>query len=165
MKLTGGRVFDPQKGFVDRDVCVQDGLIAQQGDGESLDVSGCYVIPGLTDLHFHGCQGADFSDGDAAGLQTMADYELSRGVTQICPAGMTLDVPQLEKICRNAAAHKANASSGADLVGVNLEGPFATLTRRCCCGSRSCPGDWSSWCPWRRRPRGPWTSSGGCGTR
>ena len=130
MKLTGGRVFDPQKGFVDRDVCVQDGLIAQQGDGESLDVSGCYVIPGLTDLHFHGCQGADFSDGDAAGLQTMADYELSRGVTQICPAGMTLDVPQLEKICRNAAAHKANASSGADLVGVNLEGPFLSQAKK-----------------------------------
>ena len=130
MKLTGGRVFDPQKGFVDRDVYVQDGLIAQQGDGESLDVSGCYVIPGLTDLHFHGCQGADFSDGDAAGLQTMADYELSRGVTQICPAGMTLDVPQLEKICRSAAAHKANASSGADLVGVKLEGPFLSQAKK-----------------------------------
>ena len=130
MRLTGGRVFDPRKGFVVRDLCVQGDRIAAEGGGETLDVSDCYVIPGLTDLHFHGCRGADFSDGDAAGLQTMADYELSRGVTQICPAGMTLDVPQLELICKTAAAHKAGAKSGADLVGVNLEGPFLSQAKK-----------------------------------
>ena len=130
MRLTGGRVFDPLKGFVLRDVCVRDGYIADGDDGETLDLAGCYIIPGLTDLHFHGCRGADFSDGDAAGLQTMADYELSRGVTQICPAGMTLDVPQLEKICRTAAEHKAHAVSGADLVGINLEGPFLSQAKK-----------------------------------
>ena len=130
MRLTGGRVFDPQKGFVLRDVCLEGDTIVPEAGGESLDVTGCYVIPGLTDLHFHGCRGADYSDGDAAGLQAMADYELSRGVTQICPAGMTLDVPQLERICRTAAEHKAHAASGADLVGVNLEGPFLSQAKK-----------------------------------
>lgn len=65
-------------------------LSAASGDGEVLDASGCYAIPGLTDLHFHGCLGEDFSDATPDGLQKMADYELSRGITQICPAGMTL---------------------------------------------------------------------------
>ena len=130
MRLTNGRVFDPQKGFIHRDVCLEDGRIVAQAGGETVDAAGCYIIPGLTDLHFHGCRGADFSDGDAEGLQTMADYELGRGVTQICPAGMTLDVPQLEKICRNAAAHKAHSRSGADLVGVNLEGPFLSQAKK-----------------------------------
>ena len=130
MRLTGGRVFDPHKGFVFRDVCLEGDEIVPDAGGETVDLAGSYVIPGLTDLHFHGCRGADFSDGDAAGLQTMADYELSRGVTQICPAGMTLDVPQLEKICRTAAAHKANAASGADLVGVHLEGPFLSQAKK-----------------------------------
>lgn len=130
MRLTGGRVFDPHKGFLLRDVCLEGEYIASQSDGEALDVTGCYVIPGLTDLHFHGCRGADFSDGDAAGLRVMADYELRRGVTQICPAGMTLDVPQLEKICRTAAEHKAQKAAGADLVGVNLEGPFLSQAKK-----------------------------------
>lgn len=130
MRLTGGRVFDPHKGFVLRDVCLEGDRIVPDAGGETVDVTGCYVIPGLTDLHFHGCRGADFSDGDGAGLQTMADYELSRGVTQICPAGMTLDVPQLEKICRTAAEHRARAASGADLVGVNLEGPFLSQAKK-----------------------------------
>ena len=130
MILTGGRVFDPQKGFVLRDVCLEGDKIAAQAGGETVDVAGCYVIPGLTDLHFHGCRGADLSDGDAEGLQTIADYELSRGVTQICPAGMTLDVPQLEQMCSVAAEHKKNAASGADLVGVHLEGPFLSQAKK-----------------------------------
>lgn len=88
------------------------------------------MIPGLTDVHFHGCRGADLSDGDAAGLQTMAEYELSRGVTQICPAGMTLLEEQLIKVCRTAAAHKREGRPGADLAGINLEGPFLSYAKK-----------------------------------
>jgi len=130
MRLTGARVFDPLKGFVTRDLCIAEERIAADASDEVIDLSGCILIPGLTDLHFHGCRGADFSDGDAKGLQTMADYELSRGVTQICPAGMTLDEPQLLEICRTAAAHKKNSASGAELVGVNLEGPFLSEKKK-----------------------------------
>ena len=36
----------------------------------------------------------------------MAEYELSRGVTQICPAGMTLLEDRLTAVCRTAAAHR-----------------------------------------------------------
>lgn len=92
-----------------------------------LDAAGCFVIPGLLDLHFHGCVGEDFSDAKPEGLAKMAAYELSQGVTYICPAGMTLPEAQLDKICRNAAqyqAAQANRESGAELVGINLEGPF-----------------------------------------
>ena len=130
MRLTGGRVFDPLKGYQRRDLCLEGDTIVAESGGETVDVSGCWVIPGLTDLHFHGCRGADLSDGDSAGLATMAAYELSRGVTQICPAGMTLDVPQLEQMCRTAAAHKASGAAGADLVGINLEGPFLSQKKK-----------------------------------
>ena len=58
MKITGGKVFDLEKGFVERDVCFDGGLLTPDSrDGESYDASGCYVIPGLTDVHFHGCRG------------------------------------------------------------------------------------------------------------
>lgn len=130
MRLTGARVFDPLKGFQSRDLCIQGERIARDCDGAQVNLPGCWLIPGLTDLHFHGCRGADFSDGDGAGLQAMADYELSRGVTQICPAGMTLDEPQLRAICRMAAAHKARGGGGAELVGVNLEGPFLSEKKK-----------------------------------
>ena len=55
MKITGARVFDLEGGFVSRDLCFDgDKISASSGDGEVFDAAGCYVIPGLTDLHFHG---------------------------------------------------------------------------------------------------------------
>lgn len=123
MRLTGAQVFDVRQGFVERDLCIEDGRIVPEADGP-VSVEGCYLIPGLTDLHFHGCVGEDFSDGDAAGLAKIAAYELSRGVTQICPAGMTLLEDQLTRICAVAAAHRAADVPGAELAGVHLEGPF-----------------------------------------
>lgn len=130
MILTGGRVFDTRRGFVERDLCLEGDRIAPSAGGKTIDVTGCTLIPGLTDLHFHGCRGADFSDGDPAGLETMAAYELSRGVTQICPAGMTLAAEQLVKICQVAAAHRRAGKPGAELVGVNLEGPFLSEAKK-----------------------------------
>ena len=131
MRITGGQVFDLEQGFVSRDVCF-DGEKLEQGSagGKTYDASGCYVIPGLTDLHFHGCVGEDFSDATPDGLQKMADYELSRGVTQICPAGMTLGEDQLTRICQNAAAHRAKNPGGAELVGLHLEGPFLCKAKK-----------------------------------
>ena len=129
MRLTGGLVFDPVQGFTARDLCLEGGNIAPQA-GEPVDVTGCYLIPGLTDLHFHGCKGEDFSDATPEGLQVMADYELSRGVTQICPAGMTLGEDQLTRICENAAAHRAKNPGGAELVGLHLEGPFLCKAKK-----------------------------------
>ena len=131
MRITGGQVFDLEQGFVSRDVCFDGEKLEQSSaDGKTYDASGCYVIPGLTDLHFHGCVGEDFSDATPDGLQKMADYELSRGVTQICPAGMTLGEDQLTRICENAAAHRAKNPGGAELAGLHLEGPFLCKAKK-----------------------------------
>lgn len=131
MRITGGQVFDLEQGFVSRDVYFDGEKLEQSSaDGKTYDASGCYVIPGLTDLHFHGCVGEDFSDATPDGLQKMADYELSRGVTQICPAGMTLGEDQLTRICQNAAAHRAKNPGGAELVGLHLEGPFLCKAKK-----------------------------------
>ena len=48
MLIKGGKVFDLEKGFVERELCTDGKLIAQtSGDETVLDASGCYVIPGL----------------------------------------------------------------------------------------------------------------------
>ena len=99
MRITGGSVFDLEHGFCEKDLCTDGSVFAgTSSDGEIVDASGCYVIPGLVDVHFHGCVGEDFSDATPEGLQAMADYELSEGVAYICPAGMTLGEDQLSLI-------------------------------------------------------------------
>ena len=131
MRISGGQVFDLRQGFVQRDVCTDGPLLAEtSGDSVLLDASGCYVIPGLVDVHFHGCVGEDFSDATPDGLQKIADFELSQGVTYICPAGMTLPEDQLTAICKNTAAHRAKNPGGAEVVGVHLEGPFLCMSKK-----------------------------------
>lgn len=138
MRITGAKVYDSRHGFVERDICTDGNMIsATSGDDIVIEAKGCYIIPGLTDVHFHGCKGHDFSDGDAEGLEVMAKYELSRGVTQICPAGMTLLEDQLEKICAVAANHRKEGRPGASLCGIQLEGPFLSYEKR---GAQN--GDW-----------------------
>lgn len=131
MRIIGGEVFDLEKGFASRDLCTDGMYIAENsGDDVVVDASDCYVIPGLVDIHFHGAVGEDFSDASAEGLQKIADFELSEGVTYICPAGMTLLEDQLTKVCKVTAAHRKSNPTGAEVVGIHLEGPFLCVAKK-----------------------------------
>ena len=91
-----------------------------------------YAIPGLIDLHFHGCKGDDFCDGSRDAIARIAEYEASVGVTAIAPATMTLPVEELEQILRVAAEYKKGPHSKkeADFVGINMEGPFISPAKK-----------------------------------
>ncbi len=126
--IRGGQAFTGS-GFEARDILIAEGrFAASEGAGEVLDAQGCYVIPGLLDLHFHGSAGADISDGDLEGLHRMGAYEASRGITAMCPATMTLSEAQLTAAAEAAAAYEP-ATGEADLVGINMEGPFISPSK------------------------------------
>ena len=131
MRIINGSVFVGE-GFVERDVFVAEGRFvgeaARAEGGQTVDAAGCYVIPGLVDLHFHGSAGADISDGDLAGLHRMGAYEASRGVTAMCPATMTLPEDVLMRAAQAAAAYEPAADEAA-LVGINMEGPFISPSK------------------------------------
>lgn len=133
MRIANGKVFDGQC-FRERDVVVEgqtfssieaSGNVAcgAGGAADTLDASGCYVIPGLIDVHFHGAMGYDFCDASDEGISAIAAYEASRGVTSICPTTMTLPEERLVPIVASVAAHEA-AAGEAGIVGINMEGPY-----------------------------------------
>lgn len=134
MIIKNVKVYTEDKTFVEGEIAIRDGVFT---DGEVpvgeevIDGQGCYAIPGLIDLHFHGCKGHDFCDGTKEAIREIARYEASVGVTTIAPATMTLPVEELEHILATAAAYKTEADpSGADLVGVNMEGPFISPKKK-----------------------------------
>ena len=98
-------------------------------DEEILDGSGCYAIPGLVDIHFHGAMGADVCDGTSEAFETIAKYEASRGITAICPATLTLPVEDLKRVL-SLGAKCASGAGLADLVGFNMEGPFISHAKK-----------------------------------
>lgn len=136
MIIKNVKVYTESMEFVSKEIAIRDGRFAEVKDAdpteEVLDGEGCYAIPGLIDLHFHGCKGYDFCDGTKEAIARIAEYEASVGVTAIAPATMTLPVNELEEILAVAAAYKEEAkdSAGADLIGVNMEGPFISEEKK-----------------------------------
>ncbi len=132
MEIREGMVFQPDGTFAQGDVCVEgERISAKEAGKDVIDAKGCYVIPGLMDVHFHGCVGHDFCDGTEEAILAMAKYELENGVTSINPATMTLGESTLQKIAEAAAAYKkADHKEGAELVGINMEGPFISMEKK-----------------------------------
>lgn len=128
MKLQNALVFQPDGSFVPGDLCFEGDRLTQNAEGEVLDCSGLYALPGLVDLHFHGCVGYDFCDGTQEAISAIAAYEASIGVAAICPATMTYPEEKLAGIADAAAAYKTE-ERGAQLVGINMEGPFISSSK------------------------------------
>lgn len=140
MRTVRGRVFT-------EGMCFEAGEVVIEGE-RILNVERCandaltekeaqtYVLPGLVDIHFHGCAGYDFCDGTAEAARAIASYEMTHGITTICPATMTLPEEQLLKICA-AAATAAQTETLAEgialkevLRGIYLEGPFISEEKK-----------------------------------
>lgn len=143
MIIKCGAVFTKKCMFEPQVITVEEGIItdisdataggcgSEYGNQEVLDAEGCYLIPGLTDIHFHGCAGHDFCEGTKEAFEAIASYELCQGVTSMCPATMTLSPKRLAEILKGAAAYRRRQQSGencqgAELVGIHMEGPFVS---------------------------------------
>lgn len=100
-------------------------------DIEDYDASGCYVIPGLIDIHTHGCAGRDFCDGQPAALPAMGRYLASQGVTSFSPASLCLPEDRLTAAFQQAKDYRMHpAQDEAMLVGIYMEGPFFSKEKK-----------------------------------
>ena len=135
LKIINGQVFGEQGTFMAAEVyacneriVAKEAYDAADGPETIVDAAEDYVIPGLTDIHFHGCMGSDCCDGTAEAFHTIARYELSQGVTSITPATMTMSEETLAKICE--AARDFSCPDGADFCGLYMEGPFISEEKK-----------------------------------
>ena len=137
------RVYGTDEQFHEGSVCISgerfvNGEAAKDSADQILDGKGCYAIPGLLDVHFHGCLGLDVCDGTEEAVHTIARYEAESGVTAICPATLTLPADELKAILANMADFRDRMERGevpggdrcADIVGINMEGPFISVVKK-----------------------------------
>lgn len=112
--FTGGR-------FQQLDIQVREGRVAALSEvlPAEQDCTGLLLLPGLVDLHTHGCGGFDFDRAAGPQLRHMAETYLSHGVTTVLPTLMTGPAPEML-----AAAARCGAACGEVFAGLYLEGPF-----------------------------------------
>lgn len=124
-------VFGEDLQFTSHDIYIENGRFVNHSSDTSqvIDGEGCYAIPALVDIHFHGCMGDDFCDGTPEAIEHIAAYEASIGVGAIAPATMTLPEPTLVRIMKSAAQYTQQPKHAA-LMGINMEGPFISPEKK-----------------------------------
>lgn len=133
MVYTERFVFEPGEVVIEGDTIRAVNRCAEEEMTEAE--RGTYLLPGLIDIHFHGCAGYDFCDGTREAFRAIAAYELQHGITSICPATMTFPEERLARICSECAALVREHDSSPipfreQLCGIYLEGPFISYDKR-----------------------------------
>lgn len=127
MKIKNGIIFRPDRNFHTGDIAVTGEIITSYSeDSDVIDASNLYIIPGLTDIHFHGANGHDFCEGTFEAFSAIHEYELKNGITNICPATMTLPEKELSHILSEA---RRFSETCRNFKGIYLEGPFISRSK------------------------------------
>ncbi|MHC1696229.1 MAG: N-acetylglucosamine-6-phosphate deacetylase [Eubacteriales bacterium] len=129
MKLKNCKIYDSDKRtFTPGELCADNGVIVSQAGGEELDYSGCFVIPGMVDIHTHGAAGVEIMHADAAALSRWYDFYASRGITTIFPT--TSSAPYEDIIAAVEAVKAFSSVKGGHIPGIHIEGPYISSAKR-----------------------------------
>ena len=144
--IQAGRVLTPQEEIADAVVVIEDGKIAAVGPRDSVRVhpqakeilaSDMIVAPGFVDIHIHGAGGHDVMSSTEEALGAIARTVARHGTTSLVATTVTAPPDEtrksLEEITRyikSSANTQPPESPAAEFVGIHLEGPFISLTRR-----------------------------------
>lgn len=83
------------------------------------------VVPGFIDEHVHGAAGSDAMDGTMEDLGKIANALASEGTTAFLATTMTQSPENITKALKTVKAYRElSPESGAEILGVHLEGPF-----------------------------------------
>ena len=125
--------------FITANLLLENGVIIDISDTVSppesedaliIDMSGNYALPGFIDIHTHGALGIDVARANKAELSTLSEYFAAQGVTGWL-ASLFADTEEgLNKSIDMLCEYAKDASSGAALLGIHLEGLFVAPAHR-----------------------------------
>lgn len=128
------RVITPDETIEPGVVLVSDGVIEAVGiassvpaTAEVVELPGLTLVPGFVDVHVHGGGGFSLSTSDPGEIRAYSGWAPRHGVTSFL-AGVVARTPS-DAVTALRAVIEAE-SPGAELLGVNLEGPFVNPARR-----------------------------------
>ena len=109
------------------DVRPDDSLIADAH--EAHDYDDALILPGFVDLQVNGAFGIDVAS-ESSRLPELSRALLSTGTTSYVPTVISSPEGIYEEALPEVGAAAAGSSSGAEVLGVHLEGPFINLEKR-----------------------------------
>nr|MBC7243812.1 N-acetylglucosamine-6-phosphate deacetylase [Chloroflexota bacterium] len=141
MVLYYATVFTPTE-VIERGAVVisDDGRIAYVGpmegapraDGLRMDMRGRIVVPGFIDVHVHGGKGIDFETPGqlAEDLRAYSEWVACTGVTGFLCSISAPSAEELVQMVRAYADVLDAGMSGAEALGLHLEGPYLSKEKK-----------------------------------
>lgn len=147
--IHASRILTPEAEISDGVIVVEGSRVSALGHRDEIRIpagavdyvaAGMTIVPGFVDVHIHGAGGHDFMEGATRPLDLITSTVARHGTTSL--VATTVTAP-LEETCQSLAgiaayirAHEtlpegaAAERLAAEIVGVHLEGPFISRTRR-----------------------------------
>ncbi|KKN20479.1 hypothetical protein LCGC14_0935270 [marine sediment metagenome] len=131
------RILNPSSKEIKKsDISLENGVIAKIEKvkkvypfGEVLDAEGRIAAPGFVDLHIQGAGGADVLDGRRESLEIISRTCAKFGTTSFLAT--TVFRPEEGNHHLEVASESVGSDlGGANLLGIHLEGPFISATKR-----------------------------------
>jgi N-acetylglucosamine-6-phosphate deacetylase len=131
MFFRNARLILPDRILPAADLRVRDGRISHIGSGLAvepgeavLDATGRFLAPGFVDLHIHGALGRDTMEATPDAFTEICRFHATGGTTAL--ALTTISAPQesILAVLRAAGALDPNATGGARILGIHIEGPY-----------------------------------------
>jgi N-acetylglucosamine-6-phosphate deacetylase len=107
--------------------------LSRDGSVQAVDAGRCMMLPGFIDLHVHGAMGHEAMDASSEGLEEMARFYASHGVTAFLATTWTASHTSVMKALGMVKQLQGPIRGGATLLGVHLEGPYLNPAR---CGAQ-----------------------------
>jgi len=106
-----------------RIVAVGESLPPEPGEA-SLDLCGKFLAPGFVDLHVHGALRRDTMEASTDAFQVICRFHATGGTTSLALTTVTASAPKITAVLEAAAALDPNATGGARILGIHIEGPY-----------------------------------------
>jgi N-acetylglucosamine-6-phosphate deacetylase len=137
LKIFNGRIISPYRIIPNGTVVVTDETITAVVDGnvdvpgaDEIDAGGNYISPGFIDIHVHGGGGHDFMDCDETAFLKIAETHARHGTTAMVPTTLSCERDELVTTLEIYKRADKNNFSGAQFIGMHIEGPYFAMNQR-----------------------------------
>ena len=137
LKISNGSILTPYRVIQNGTVVVTEGKITDVREGDidvpgatEIDAAGRYISPGFIDMHVHGGGGSDFMDGTVEAFLKIAETHAQYGTTSMLPTTLTSETEELFHTFEIYKQANRENVSGAQFLGIHLEGPYFALNQK-----------------------------------
>ncbi len=103
-------------------------LVPEAGEA-AMDLAGKFLAPGFIDLHIHGALRRDTMEATAEAFATICRFHASGGTTALALTTVTAPAAAISAVLEAAGTIDPNATGGARLLGIHIEGPYFSLEK------------------------------------